>query len=285
MILLTLLFGHINHMSFFHRKIKILLFAKRFHNYNKIELVSQTILRGAYMNLEYSIFPLGNDEVVLHIHQQYTRFSSQLIMEVKTKISENPFPGFLEAEASFSTVTLYYDPSYFGTADSFQMIKDHIEKILKVSLKKIEHQHQPINIPVCYDRQLAPHLDEVAHANKMSVQEFIRVHSEKTYYVSFLGFGDGVPFLGGVNEALTAPKKNSIELYVPFGSVGITGNLTGIFPIGTVVGWKLVGRSPARVLRNLQPFFTPDREIRFVPISLDEYYLLEYRESEEKIPS
>ncbi len=237
------------------------------------------------MNVDYSIFPLGKDEVVLYIHQQYTRFTSQLIMDVKRKISENPFPGFLEAEASFSTVTLYYDPEKIGTNNPFETIKSHIEKILMTSLKEKENPNEPITIPVCYHRQLAPHLEEVAMENKMSVAEFVRVHSSETYYVSFLGFGEGVPFLGGVNKELTAPKKNSLELYVPYGSVGITGNLTGIFPIGAVVGWKVIGRCPVPILRKLEPFFTPDREIRFVPITLEKYYELEEMEEEGKIPS
>src|SRR5690606_22477872 len=119
--------------------------------------------------------------------------------------------------------------------------------------------NEPITIPVCYHRQLAPHLEEVAMENKMSVAEFVRVHSSETYYVSFLGFGEGVPFLGGVNKELTAPKKNSLELYVPYGSVGITSTLTGHVPIDAVSDWKVIVKCSVPTSSKPARFFTPNR--------------------------
>ena len=59
------------------------------------------------------------------------------------------------------------------------------------------------------------------------------------------------------------------------GSVGIGGNQTGVYPVASPGGWRLIGGTPL-------DFYDPDREkpilcnageyIRFVPIHIDEYY-------------
>jgi inhibitor of KinA len=65
---------------------------------------------------------------------------------------------------------------------------------------------------------------------------------------------------------------------VPAGSLGIAGNQTGVYPIATPGGWRLLGRTPAAMFR-------PDRAemsllalgdlVRFVPISREQFAKLE----------
>jgi inhibitor of KinA len=126
-----------------------------------------------------------------------------------------------------------------------------------------------INIPVCYDVEFGPDLLDVAQHGGVSAQEVVRLHSLPTYLVYFLGFSPGFVYLGGLPEALHTPRLTTPRPSIAGGSVGIAGSQTGIYPVDSPGGWRLVGRTPLRMFdpeaappTRLQP---GDR-IRFAPI-------------------
>jgi inhibitor of KinA len=92
--------------------------------------------------------------------------------------------------------------------------------------------------------------------------------------VFFLGFSPGFPYLGGMPDAIATPRLDVPRKVVPAGSVAIGGSQTGIYPIASAAGWRVVGRTPLLL-------FTPDRNpptllsmgdrLKFMPISRDEY--------------
>ncbi len=110
-----------------------------------------------------------------------------------------------------------------------------------------------------------------SHLNK---EEVITFHTEPEYLVYMLGFAPGFPYLGGLNEKISAPRKENPRLKIWAGSVGIAGKQTGIYPIPSPGGWQIIGRTPLQL-------FNPYREspcllqsgdsIRFYSISESEF--------------
>lgn len=131
-----------------------------------------------------------------------------------------------------------------------------------------------VAIPVCYGGEFAPDLTDVSAHTKLSPDEVIRLHSSETYRVSFLGFTGGFAYLGGMPLALHTPRLATPRRVVATGSVGIAGGQTGIYPTETPGGWRLIGRTPARMFNpKADP---PTRvqagdRVRFVPIGRDEF--------------
>ena len=129
-----------------------------------------------------------------------------------------------------------------------------------------------VTIPVCYDAEFGPDLADVALHASISVEEVVRLHSSPTYHVYFLGFSPGFVYLGGLPEILHTPRLATPRTSVAGGSVGIAGHQTGIYPVDSPGGWKLIGRTPVRMFDSeatpptrLQPgdgmkFSTIDRE-------------------------
>jgi len=93
----------------------------------------------------------------------------------------------------------------------------------------------------------------VAEHNGLSVEEVVRIHSAATYLVYMLGFSPGFAYLGGMPEAIAAPRLETPRTLVPVGSVGIAGEQTGIYPIASPGGWRLIGRTPLKL-------FDPERD-------------------------
>jgi inhibitor of KinA len=125
-------------------------------------------------------------------------------------------------------------------------------------------------IPVCYDREFGLDLEDVARHAGISVEEVVRLHSSPTYHVYFLGFSPGFVYLGGLPEILHSPRLATPRSSVIGGSVGIAGFQTGIYPVDSPGGWKLIGRTP---LRMFDPAATPPTRLqpgdrmKFAPIN------------------
>ncbi len=116
-----------------------------------------------------------------------------------------------------------------------------------------------VTIPVCYDAEFGPDLSDVAQHAGLSVEDVVRLHSSPTYLVYFLGFSPGFVYLGGLPEILHTPRLATPRPSIAGGSVGIAGSQTGIYPVDSPGGWKLIGRTP---LRMFDPEATPPTRLQ-----------------------
>ena len=116
-----------------------------------------------------------------------------------------------------------------------------------------------ITIPVCYDLEFGPDLPDVAQHSGLSAEEVVRLHSSVTYLVYFLGFSPGFAYLGGLPEILDTPRLATPRPSIAGGSVGIAGAQTGIYPVDSPGGWRLIGRTP---LRMFDPEATPPTRLQ-----------------------
>ena len=87
----------------------------------------------------------------------------------------------------------------------------------------------------------------------------------------------GFAYLGDLAEELATPRLAAPRRSVPAGSVGIAGRQTGVYPVGTPGGWRLLGRTPLAMFRperaEMSLLEIGDR-VRFVPISREQFVKL-----------
>jgi len=126
-----------------------------------------------------------------------------------------------------------------------------------------------VTIPVCYDAEFGLDLMELAQSAKLTAEQIVRLHSSPLYRVYFLGFSPGFAYLGGLPERLHAPRFATPRKSVAAGSVGIAGSQTGIYPVDSPGGWRIIGRTP---MRMFSPEATPPTRlqpsdlVKFLPI-------------------
>jgi KipI family sensor histidine kinase inhibitor len=95
-----------------------------------------------------------------------------------------------------------------------------------------------------------------------------------------LGFLPGFAYLGGMDKRLVTPRLESPRLEIFKGAVGIGGEQTGIYPIASPGGWRLIGKTPVNVYdpkANPPILYNAGEYIQFYSISREEFDELENR--------
>jgi inhibitor of KinA len=136
---------------------------------------------------------------------------------------------------------------------------------------------QAVELPVLYHPEVAPDLEPLAAEKGLPVADLVALHTAPVYRCALLGFRPGFPFLGGLDARLHAGRLSSPRLRVPAGSVGIGGRQTGVYPVESPGGWRLIGRTPVRLFdpARAQPFLVrPGDTVRFVAIDRAAYEAL-----------
>jgi KipI family sensor histidine kinase inhibitor len=152
---------------------------------------------------------------------------------------------FRNIHPGYASVLVSFDPLKTTHAE----VERQIEKILGRLDAVLVPEPRHIEIPVSYGGVDGPDIGDVAALNGMSAEEVIRIHSSAEYRVFFLGFSPGFPYLGGMPESIAAPRLSTPRPRVPAGSIAIGGRQTGIYPLSSPGGWRIIGRTPLELFR------------------------------------
>ena len=220
---------------------------------------------------DYSVRQAGDTALVIDFGNRVEISLSTKVLALAQRLDDLRLDGVLEAVPTTRSLSIYYEPMVITAG----MLESRISEIIG-DLQNIPVVSQTWHIPVCYDRSLAPDLDEVAERCQLSAEQVIELHSGTVYHAYMIGFLPGLAYLGDISEKLALPRRNSPRARVPAGSVGIAERMTVVFPMATPSGWHMIGRSPV-VLWNPKngAVLNAGDKVHFDPISLTEFERLQ----------
>ena len=218
-----------------------------------------------------ALFITFGDGISEEIHLSIKKFLSIL--------EENNFNGLIEVVPSYTSICIYYDVYFVNKwntegSSPYEKMVNYIKTLLQKKEVLINEKNRLIEIPVCYGGIYGPDLSEVASYNNLLEQQVINIHTENECLVYMLGFAPGFAFMGGMDEKIATPRKETPRLKIPAGSVGIAGKQTGVYPFETPGGWQIIGRTPLKLFlpeQNPPTLLRAGDRIRFVAISEQEY--------------
>lgn len=172
--------------------------------------------------------------------------------------------GVLDIVATYANLLVTFDDTITD--------EDTVTERVRLGIEAAPPQLRPATkrhvIPVSYGGESGPDLESLAHFLGLTTAEVMRRHAAPIYRVHFLGFMPGFAYLGGLDPSLAAPRLASPRVRVPAGAVGIAGSQTGIYPLASPGGWRLIGRSATTlwdVARDPPALLAPRDEVQFVP--------------------
>jgi inhibitor of KinA len=229
------------------------------------------------------ITPLGDSALIIRVREGLEGApdrTMEAVLRVQRCLENAELPGVIETAPAYTTVAVFYDPrrAVAGGARPNEVVDWLAARIRRVlsgtNVKGEEIGERLVEIPVCYDREFAPDLDEVAKRAGLVGQEVVDLHSKGQYRVSCVGFMPGFPYLIGLPGKLATPRHAVPRKEIPAGSVAIGGNHAGIYPIKSPGGWNVIGRTPLKLFdpaENPPSRLRAGDAVRFRPITRDEF--------------
>jgi inhibitor of KinA len=224
------------------------------------------------------IEPLGDAGILVRFGNRIDVETHRHVLRLASRLEERPFPGMVECVPAFTTVAVFYDPLQL----SYEQARELVVRAAEDSQETKEQAARVVEIPVCYGGEFGPDIEAVAVHNGLTVEDVVEIHTSGEYRVYMIGFAPGFPYLGGMSKRIATPRLASPRLSIPAGSVGIAGNQTGVYPIETPGGWRLIGRTPIRLFRSREhppSLLRAGDIVRFRAIGEEEYRALEEEEA------
>ena len=215
------------------------------------------------MRAKPRIVPLGDSAVLVQFGNQIDLTINRRVHALAALIAASPLDGMIGTIPAYGTLLIHYDPLILTYFQASKWIRTKLDQVQDVILKKPRR----IEVPVRYGGEYGIDLQFVADSHHLSVEDVIRIHSEKTYTIYMMGFTPGFPYMGKLDDLLVTPRLDSPRTRVPSGTVAIAGSQTGIYPIDSAGGWRLIGYTSLQLFdpKSESPFlFSPGDEVRFV---------------------
>jgi KipI family sensor histidine kinase inhibitor len=209
-------------------------------------------------------FKLAGDKgIVMEFKNIISKEVNEKVRGMQLAINKVSPDGVEEVIPAYRSLLILYDPLIIDTEELIEQLEEIEDNINKFDFKK----PRVIKIPTVYGGEYGPDLDYVAEYNDLKKDEIISIHTDCRYLVYMLGFTPGFAYLGGMPEKIASPRLDNPREKIPRGSVGIAGSQTGIYPIDSPGGWRLIGRTPLDL-------FDPYRETPFL-IKVGDYLKFE----------
>jgi len=236
------------------------------------------------------IIPLGDSALIVRVRERFEDAPEETLDEVLRAfqlLQRAEIPGVFEFAPAYTSVAVFFDPIVAARAgaapgQTFEWLARRVRGAVAGMGRPARRKRaaaQVIEIPVCYDSEFAPDLNDVARHTQIPATEVVDLHSTTEYRVACIGFVPGFPFLAGLPEKLATPRRDVPRKEIPPGSVGIGGAQTGIYPLRSPGGWNLIGRTPLKLFdptKNPPALLRPGDRVRFRAITREEFESLKY---------
>jgi inhibitor of KinA len=228
--------------------------------------------------LSYNIFSLGDSALTVDFGNIIDEPINEKVIALFHVLQQQPLQGMIEVVPAYSSLTIYYDLMIArkkapAGQPVFQWMSEKMNERLNQPLPQNDTTGTLITIPVCYDPEFGPDLENLAKEKNIPVEEVIRIHSSKSYRVFMLGFLPGFAYMGEVDESISMTRKNQ-PVTVAAGSVGIAGRQTGIYPLVSPGGWQIIGRTALHLFnkeKEQSTLLKAGDRVQFIPVNKNEF--------------
>lgn len=210
-----------------------------------------------------TIVPLGDSALLVQLGDEIDITINRRVHALAALVNTTPIEGIIETVPAYGTLLIHYDPLVLAYSKASQWVRSKLEQIQDVTPAR----PRLIEVPVRYGGEYGPDLESVAQYHNLQVEDVIRMHSERIYTVYMMGFMPGFPYMGKLDDAIITPRLEVPRTNVPEGSVAIAGSQTGIYPLTSPGGWRLIGHTSLILFdpHDDIPFlFSPGDEVKFV---------------------
>ena len=215
------------------------------------------------MTFRPQIVPLGDSALLVKLGDEIDITINQQVHAFAPLLNLSPLDGVIETVPAYASLLIHYDPILLTYPSIRRWVREKLDQLESATLRT----PRQFEVPVRYGGEFGVDLKSVADFHQLRVEDVIRIHSERIYTIYMMGFTPGFPYMGKLDDAISTPRLETPRTHVPSGTVAIAGSQTGIYPIDSPGGWRLIGYTALQLFDpNAEaPFlFAPGDEVKFV---------------------
>lgn len=233
--------------------------------------------------------PAGETALVAEFGREIDLETNARVVALDAKVRAKAIRGVVETVPTYRSLLVSYDPLEISygrlTRILARLARDARANGAAETPGATEttdgaRARRLISIPVAYGGEYGPDLADVASLAGLTEDEVVLRHSAVEYPVYMIGFLPGFAYLGGLDPSIATPRLSTPRTKIPAGSVGIGGEQTGIYPMASPGGWRLIGTTPVRTYdpaRAEPVLFRAGDRIKFEPIGAEAFRDMESR--------
>ena len=219
---------------------------------------------------EPRFLPCGDLALSVELGDDINREVNARVLALEYLIRQRPLGGVTETVPSYRSLLVYYDPFTVG----WDELTESLRALCRDARPEILPPARTVEIPCCYGGELGFELEAAARKIGLQADEMARLHASTDYYVYFVGFTPGLPYMTGMPGRLEIPRLDQPRTKTPPGSVAIGGIQCCIYSVESPGGFWVLGRTPLRLYDPLAAdpiLLRAGDHVRFHAISSGEY--------------
>lgn len=216
---------------------------------------------------EIRFAPSGDSALVAEFGRVIDDEINEMVHAMGRWITKQKIRGVTQLLPTFRSLMVFYDPMVI----SYERLVRKLRRFSPEQTEQSGEEKQIIQVPCCYD---GPDMEDMQRLTHLSREEIVKIHCGTVYKIYMMGFLPGFVYLGGLDPRLCVPRLATPRTRIEPGSVGIGGSQTGVYPVASPGGWRILGRTPLKFYdpRRTEPILCRSGQyIQFVPISREEY--------------
>jgi KipI family sensor histidine kinase inhibitor len=219
---------------------------------------------------EPRLLPCGDRALSVELGDEVNRELNARVLALEYLLQQKRVPGIGETVPSYRALLVYYDPLVIG----FEQLESTLRELCGQARPEVLPPARTVELPCCYGGELGFELEAAAQKLGLAPDEVARLHAGADYYVYFVGFTPGLPYMTGMPERLTIPRLQNPRTRTPPGSVAIGGIQCCIYSVESPGGFWVLGRTPVRLYDPASPepiLLRAGDHVRFRAIDRAEY--------------
>src|SRR5262249_54046540 len=182
---------------------------------------------GVGIYAEPRFLPCGDLALSVELGDDINREVNARVLALEYLIRQRSLTGVTETVPSYRSLLVYYDPLTVGWDD----LTSSLHALWREARPEVLPPARTVEVPCCYEGELGFELEGAAEKLGLDPDEVARLHASADYYVYFVGFTPGLPYMTGMPERLNIPRLVQPRTKTPPGSVSIGGTQCCIYSV------------------------------------------------------
>jgi KipI family sensor histidine kinase inhibitor len=194
----------------------------------------------------------------------------RLVHRIHDLIAETRPTGVHGAIATYDSVLVEFD----CTTTSQDLVLAAIAATQEQSEPAETRDRRRFSVPVVYGGKHGPDLHDVALELGLPEARVISAHADNPHIIRCVVSPPGTPMTDLQTLPQTIPRRRAPRASIPAGSVAVAGRQAVIYATSSPGGWRLIGRTPARLFdptANPPVPYAPGDVLEFYPIQPGEW--------------